>query len=479
MGNNKPMVLVVLLGFTLCISLEDAMLRLVNDYRGSRNMDTLYCLEALQKAADYQAQVMCTTGRLTHEGIDKYHHALDDRLRMFDFVGENIGENIARQENDEYAEVFKLWVKSSEHRKNILGDYTYTGISTCRNKSGYRFWIQVFGKDVSNSFIRTLRFKEMGSFSGKNMDGANVNSLCPITHQELGSSTAAQKNSELSDGYLSARDGQAGGRRCDMNSYGGVMNADASRERASESVQNCRDKSSRYTQNTGNGTNGFIIDESTRRSLQEQVARIVVDILQAGIIQGLKFFGLTDRCGISSKQADGMYPQENTNVKKKGMLEEMDVQFSKMQQERDQGVGTSNKKRDTKETPANRNIRETVHVDKSNANTNENGSGGAFRDSYSNDTNAAINRGEINSQTSEMPQQIQGEGQILDAGILNQSGQNFSSATNINNREREKQPQSYGQSQKGEMEKCTVDKFCKKIDIGIPLYLGAQWSEKR
>lgn len=484
MENNKPMVLAILLGFTLCLSLEDAMLRLVNEYRGNRNMDTLYCLEALQKAAEYQARVMCTTGKLTHEGIDKYHHALDDRLRILDFVGENIGENIAKQENDEYSDVFKLWISSSEHRKNILGDYTYTGVSTCKNKSGYRFWVQVFGKDISNSFIRTLRFREIGSFGGKSMDGECRNPRCPLVDQEYRGNTGTQKNSEFSDGHLSVCDGTGGCRRYDMGSSVSARSADAGTGRASEFVQSCRDKSSECAQNTGKNTNGFFIDESTRRNLQEQVTRIVVDILQTGIVQGLRFFGQRDMYGSASEQADGLHLRGDTNARKKGVLEDVDMQFSQRQQERSLGEDIYNKKKNAKENTPKEDNKETVQVDKSKKNANENGNGGMFRDYYSNDANRATNSGESHLQTSDVPQQTQGEGQAhmtqgLDPSALDQSEQNVSRATNSNSGEREKQPQNCGQSQNSGMEKCAVDKFCKKIDIGIPLYLGAQWTEKR
>lgn len=152
--------LIVLLGVVLCSGLESSMLQLVNEYRRAQNMDVLYDLDAVKKAADYQASIMCSMGKLTHDGMDSKRSSLDGRLRSFDFVGENVGENIARQQNDDYKEVFRLWTKSEEHKHNILGDYTYTGISTCKDKKGNRFWVQVFGKDVSNNFIKMLRNNE-------------------------------------------------------------------------------------------------------------------------------------------------------------------------------------------------------------------------------------------------------------------------------------------------------------------------------
>ncbi|KCZ74913.1 hypothetical protein H311_04117, partial [Anncaliia algerae PRA109] len=80
-------------------------------------------------------------------GIKFSHKRLDDRLRAYDFVGESIGENIAKQQDDNYQEVLNLWILSKDHHKNIYGDYDYTGVSTCKDKKGNRYWVQVFGKE--------------------------------------------------------------------------------------------------------------------------------------------------------------------------------------------------------------------------------------------------------------------------------------------------------------------------------------------
>jgi hypothetical protein len=39
-----------------------------------------------------------------------------------------------------------MWLKSKGHRKNILGNYDYTAVTTCRARDGNRYWVQVFGK---------------------------------------------------------------------------------------------------------------------------------------------------------------------------------------------------------------------------------------------------------------------------------------------------------------------------------------------
>lgn len=133
------------------------MLRYTNKFRKEHNMEELYNLPSLQKAADLQVLHMCKKSKLTHDGPSGEGFNLAGRLKKFDFVGLNIGENIAKQENDDYKEVVKLWMKSEEHRNNILGDYVYSGVSTCIGKDGNRYWAQVFGKDISNTKIAKMR----------------------------------------------------------------------------------------------------------------------------------------------------------------------------------------------------------------------------------------------------------------------------------------------------------------------------------
>ncbi|AFN82708.1 putative SCP-like extracellular protein domain-containing protein [Encephalitozoon romaleae SJ-2008] len=146
----------LILGCALC-SLESDMLRYTNKFRNEHSMEELYSLPSLQKAADLQVLHMCKKAKLTHDGPSGLGSSLSGRLKKFDFVGLNIGENIAKQENDDYKEVVKLWMKSEKHRNNILGDYVYSGVATCIGKDGNRYWVQVFGKDVSNTKIAKMR----------------------------------------------------------------------------------------------------------------------------------------------------------------------------------------------------------------------------------------------------------------------------------------------------------------------------------
>lgn len=146
----------VFLGCVFC-SLESEMLKYTNKLRGGHKMEELYNLPSLQKAADLQVLYMCRKGELTHDGPGDSGTTLADRLRRLGFGGPKMGENIAKQENDDYKEVVKLWMMSEEHRNNILGDYAYSGVATCVGRDGNRYWVQVFGKDVSNTEMARMR----------------------------------------------------------------------------------------------------------------------------------------------------------------------------------------------------------------------------------------------------------------------------------------------------------------------------------
>lgn len=152
----------------LC-SLEDEMLVQTNRYRKEHSMEELLNLPSLQNAADLQVLHMCRSGRLSHEGPDKETAALTGRMRKFGFVGVNVGENIAKQGSSDYQEVARLWMHSAEHRNNILGDYVYSGVATCMGEDGNRYWVQVFGKDVSNA--RMARMRDGAPERGDGRDG--------------------------------------------------------------------------------------------------------------------------------------------------------------------------------------------------------------------------------------------------------------------------------------------------------------------
>ncbi|EPR77893.1 hypothetical protein SLOPH_2368 [Spraguea lophii 42_110] len=162
------------------LSLKLELFQLTNSCRRNNNLEGLIELESMDKAAQVLADDMCYLEMLSHYGYRREYRTLSDRLRMNDFIGENIGENIARQQeinDNSYSstkEIFDVWKNSTEHRKNILGDFVYTGIGTCKDRNGYRYWVQVFGKEYNNKDLMKFKMNGKGKIKEKcDEDGKN------------------------------------------------------------------------------------------------------------------------------------------------------------------------------------------------------------------------------------------------------------------------------------------------------------------
>ncbi len=126
--------------------LSQEMVALTNVYRRVNNKRELLLHDLISRIANEHAAHMCRTNRLTHESPGG---SLKKRLVNVGFDVESIGENIAQQENDDYEELARMWMKSKLHRNNILGNFEYTDAATCRNGKN-RYWIQIFGKLRNN-----------------------------------------------------------------------------------------------------------------------------------------------------------------------------------------------------------------------------------------------------------------------------------------------------------------------------------------
>lgn len=131
-----------------CENLARSMLNLINTYRSDDSRKSLASIQNLENAARDQALYMCENSILTHNNPEGN---LRQRAKKNMFKGSSIGENIAKSHNDNYESVANTWLKSPRHKKNIMGEFNYTGIATCLDKKGSRFWVQVFGQDTGSS----------------------------------------------------------------------------------------------------------------------------------------------------------------------------------------------------------------------------------------------------------------------------------------------------------------------------------------
>jgi uncharacterized protein YkwD len=127
---------------------ERTMLCLVNRAREQRGLDPLAAPPSLTRAAARKSADILRCDEFSHEACGREFTYWIDRVG---YRGCREGENIAYGSGS-YAtprSIFQMWMRSSGHRRNILGPYEDVGIGlqvgSLGGKRGAHVWTQQFG----------------------------------------------------------------------------------------------------------------------------------------------------------------------------------------------------------------------------------------------------------------------------------------------------------------------------------------------
>ena len=134
---------------------EKAIFVAANAYREKHDAGKLTRDATLDGIAQKHAQAMAKLDRYGDD--NKNGHILDgkgpsDRARAggyaFAYLAENVGWNIRSTGPAE--RIMKDWIASPPHRKNLVGrTVTQTGIGAAQGKSGRWYFVQMFGRPLS------------------------------------------------------------------------------------------------------------------------------------------------------------------------------------------------------------------------------------------------------------------------------------------------------------------------------------------
>jgi uncharacterized protein YkwD len=119
--------------------------RYTNEARAQEGLKPLHPSSALSYLARHQSDHMCHVNELRHESnaFPKGWQTFSERLRMVGLSegGENVALRTAAANPDQWAKrVVKGWMKSPEHRRNILRSefrYIGVGVEACRKRIIY------------------------------------------------------------------------------------------------------------------------------------------------------------------------------------------------------------------------------------------------------------------------------------------------------------------------------------------------------
>lgn len=119
-------------------SITDEILRLVNEYRATKGLDALSKNGTAEQLAIDHTRYMISKANINHDNFDAKFETLKEKENAT-----GIAENVANFYPDAQS-VVTGWINSEGHRKNIEGNYTYTGIAAIKDAEGRYYYTQLF-----------------------------------------------------------------------------------------------------------------------------------------------------------------------------------------------------------------------------------------------------------------------------------------------------------------------------------------------
>jgi uncharacterized protein YkwD len=121
--------------------LQEAIHQGVNAFRRSQGLEPLTLEPILSEQARQHSEMMAQSGNLSHEGFDQRVDAIRQKLSVRS-VAENVASNSGFDNPAQQA--VEGWRDSPNHRQNMLGNYSRTGIGVAQTNDGEYYFTQIF-----------------------------------------------------------------------------------------------------------------------------------------------------------------------------------------------------------------------------------------------------------------------------------------------------------------------------------------------
>jgi uncharacterized protein YkwD len=122
---------------------EKTLLDLTNKARADKKLAPLEPNATLFQVARAHSANMAKNNEMAHE-LDGKNPA--QRVRAAGYNFRHVGENVGWSDGAPVAEVFKGWMDSEEHRKNLLNpDFREIGLGIARSEKGEFYYTQLLG----------------------------------------------------------------------------------------------------------------------------------------------------------------------------------------------------------------------------------------------------------------------------------------------------------------------------------------------
>lgn len=120
--------------------MQKQILYYINQHRAAIGLQHLKLMDAANKEAFNHSKKMATRKTpFGHEGFEERIKRISQREGVMGSAAENVAYGRLTAQ-----EVVKGWLNSPGHKKNIEGNYTYTGIGFAKDPTGVIFFTQIF-----------------------------------------------------------------------------------------------------------------------------------------------------------------------------------------------------------------------------------------------------------------------------------------------------------------------------------------------
>jgi uncharacterized protein YkwD len=122
--------------------IETEIFRLINRHRAAVGLKPLQ-LSDIESSAALEHSGNMASGKISfgHAGFSERIKAIEGRLGSTSASAENVAYGHLNAK-----EVVDVWLQSTQHRKNMEGDYHFTGIGVAKGKDGNMYYTEIFTK---------------------------------------------------------------------------------------------------------------------------------------------------------------------------------------------------------------------------------------------------------------------------------------------------------------------------------------------
>lgn len=135
--------------FVYC-SVDEQLVNAVNKYREENGKKPCKVNSKLAEAAKIQCDYCAKIKQQGHNGPPGNEN-LGQRIKNVGYGGQGGAENAAVSFDDKWEQPLEAWKNSPGHNKNMLGDYSETGLASAKDNNNTRYYIQVFSNPINQN----------------------------------------------------------------------------------------------------------------------------------------------------------------------------------------------------------------------------------------------------------------------------------------------------------------------------------------